>query len=346
MIFPAAGVPGRFAERCEILLRLLAGGESAAFVQGNTLEELGANLLATDRDRAVTVARQPGVNLAAALKQGTRPFLVALEPAQGCVAALMQDHGLNLLDAVRQTASAGAAMLPLLDSGSGLVLWEKDCESLAALAQRMARHFGLAGSEAALAQIAALPPPAPLRPVPSLPAQADFAPFDDDVNAMLPDLLTGALAPVWKRLEGGGMQEILWHRDLFLNVHDGSTAAPPAVMDVTGPARCLFFGPYIHLPPGSWSCSLTLGCSLQAAGLKLIAEVAARDVLTAVSFEVTEPGFFEITFSFTLPTTDHPVEIRLLNPAAAFEGHLALVRATMTPLKASRIPVKPIQRSP
>jgi hypothetical protein len=83
-----------------------------------------------------------------------------------------------------------------------------------------------------------------------------------------------------------------------------------------------------------------LGFGPDAIGLTLVAEIAAGPVLSRVEFEIGEAGFFEIEFSCVLTNADRPLEIRLFNSLAAFEGHIALVRAQMRPLKAVRIPVK------
>lgn len=348
MILPAVGLPGRFAERCENLLCRLAAagcGEPAFFV-ANSLQELGARLLPGESLHAVVVVRRPRADLAETLRRSGKPFLIALEEPQACVAALMQDHGVGFLAAVRAVANALSTILPLIYAPTALILRAAEHSDSTALAKVIATHYGLAVDDAIAQTVAVsverdVTPSTPLAPPFHMPqAEPAQSPFDPDFSRMLPDLMTGALQPAWAALTQGP-QEIHWHRDLFQD-GDHPGQPPPPVLDVTGLGRCLVYGPYIHLPAGSWSCSLTLGCSKLAVGLKMIAEIFAADVLGRVSFEISEPGFFEIEFSCVLPSQDCPVEIRLFNAAATFEGHIALIQATMKPLKAVRIPVKTV----
>jgi len=341
MILVSAGLPGRFAESCERLLGALAaasGAQGESF-NADSLEALGAALLGRDATTALAVTRQPAADLAAHMKAHCRPFAVALEPPQACVAALMQDHGQSFLDAVRAAANSCAAIFALLDHPGVLVLRQEDGRSPCELAQALAAHYRLCvppGQITALATTlaenrATLSALSPYAPPPE-------GPQGLGADRLLPQLLPGALAPADAWLHTGQLQDVTWHRDLFFS--GDSPGQPPAPrIDVTGAARCLFYGPYIRLPPANWSCALLLGCGADAVGLTLAAEIFAGEVLGRAEFTVSEAGFFELEFSFTL-SGDWPVEIRLFTPRAAFEGHIALVQAALRPLKAVRLPLK------
>jgi hypothetical protein len=346
MILPTVGMPGRFAEHCENLLCRLAGarGPAPAFFGANSLQELGGNLLTEDRAQAVIVVRHPRSDMTDGLKTSKKPFVIALEEPQSCVAALMADHGASFLDAIRNVASAMGTIQPLMKAPGALILRAEDRTDMTAMAAAIAAHYGLGADSEAIAGAATSlthdlsSPGGLIAPLPPVQAEPEQSPFECGFSRMLPDLMEGALQPAWTALQEGP-QEVHWHRDLFFAADAPDRPLPP-VLDVTGLGRCLIYGPYVHLPPGSWSCSLTLGCSHHAVGLTMVAEIFAASVLGRVSFEISEPGFFEIEFACVLPSQDHPVEIRLFNAEAAFEGHLALIQATMKPLKATRIPIK------
>jgi hypothetical protein len=342
MIYPSLGVPGRFSEACENLARTLAAQSDggADFIHADTTHELGSAMLACGQRGVVMVSRRPSTELIKSLIQNKRPFIISLEAYEQSVSALINDHGVSLLDAVRQAASAGAALVPLLRLENGLVLRERLNSNTALTAKAISQHFGFS----AHSDVLALTEPTHsyqdlAKPIYHTTSNISPALFETDLDELLPDLISGALSPIWHALEGADLGEVLWHRDLFLTANTDGAEPVPAVIDVTGSARCLIYGPYIHLPPGSWSCSLTMGFSSQSVGLKLVAEIATNTVLNKITFDVSEPGFFEIEFSCVIPDADYPVEIRIFNSQAAFEGHVALIQARMKPLKAVRIPV-------
>ena len=336
MILVACGLPGRFAEDCESLIAALGRSVTPGFRSFNadSLAGLGAALLQNDPGDALAVTRQPATDLVAQLKTMATPFVLAWENPEACVAALMQDHGLNFLEAVRATANSCAAAYALLRLPGALVLHREDAGTMAGIARKLGTHYrlGMAPEEIdAVAQTVTLRQPPPS-------AHGPGSAGDPDIDRLLPDLAAAALDPAQGWLRTGELQAVVWHRDLFYS-GDQSGASPPPWIDVTGPARCLFYGPYIRLPAGNWSCSLLFGCRADAAGLGLVAEIFAGAVLARAEFTVGEAGFFELEFSCNL-AADDPVEIRLFNPKAAFEGHICLIQAALRPLKAMRVSAK------
>ncbi len=338
MILVAAGLPGRFAENCEQLLASLgaSGAEPVTSFNADSLSALGAALLERDTGAGMVVTRQPTADLAALFKAKSRPFLIALEPPQDCVAALMADHGLSFLEAVRSTANSCAALFAVLGHPGALVL--RQGQTWRDIAQALAAHYHLT---LPLDEITRLADRIAQRDSPAVSLHYE-SPADGlgglGADALLPSLLESALGPAEAWLDDGELREVVWHRDLFLS-GDNPAGPPPPTIDVTGHGRCLFYGPYIRLPPGNWSCALLLGCAADTVGLEFAAEIFAGAVLSRAAFTVTEAGFFEIEFSCSL-AGDRPVEIRLFNTKAAFEGHIALVRASLRPHPALRIPVK------
>jgi hypothetical protein len=338
MILVTAGLPGRFAESCESLLAALAARGSFSSFNADSLAVLGKALLERPVDTALAVTRQPAHDLAVQLKTQSRPILIALERPEDCVAALIADHGLSYMEAVRSTANSCAALHALLSHPGAMILRREDHRPSRDIAHALAVHYALGlppGEIDRLADQVQIRDPAA--------APATYLAETEGVGGagadhLLPPLLAGALAPAEAWLGAGGLQEVIWHRDLFF-AGDRPQKPPAPWIDVTGPGRCLFHGPYIRMPAGNWSCALLLGCGVDAVGLSLVAEIFAGAVLAHAEFTVSEAGFFEMEFSCTL-SGDQPVEIRLFNPRAAFEGHIALIQATLRPLKAVRLPAK------
>jgi hypothetical protein len=103
-------------------------------------------------------------------------------------------------------------------------------------------------------------------------------------------------------------------------------------VDITGRIRFLVYGPFINLPPGSWSARVVLGFSPEAAGMAYVVEVFAGTRLTHIRVEPGNEDVAEVNLHFSIDAyVDHAVQIRIYNERAAFDGRLALGYVTMTP---------------
>ncbi len=341
MPFVIVGMPGRFSQWCEAALSEVAqaSGQPDARIESDGLDQLGRNVLLRGYAPTVVSARQPQANFAGALIDADRPFLVALEQPDRVVAALCHDQGRNLADAVRYTASSLAAIGALSRMPRALVVALGKATPDAALIARIAEHFALPlkthGSEALAAFAARM--------------MADDAPSSPEPDAWhLPEELSalrdwcerpvgnGALQPMWDYVLGAELAEIFWHPALFCLGSDPARA-PAGLIDATGSGRCLAFGPYIRLPAGAWSCSLIVGCTKSAAGLRLMVEVFAGSVLGSARFAIGEAGVFEIEVSFVNAAPDVPIEVRLFTTQPAFEGEIGIGGVRMVPLKTRRL---------
>ena len=121
---------------------------------------------------------------------------------------------------------------------------------------------------------------------------------------------------------------ITWPSRVFL-FGDTPDQPAPAVADITGGARVLFYGPYFHLPPGEWAVRMVLAFSSETRGLPFRLQVFARSRMIAwTSFRPAEGGAFEGTFRLSHLEPEQPLEIQLINDEGVLEGHMALGQLT------------------
>ena len=142
-------------------------------------------------------------------------------------------------------------------------------------------------------------------------------------------LVSGALEPYVRYFtKGGALEPIVWEPELFFttqNEEDGSRVPVRGAVDITGRARFLIFGPYVNLPPGSWVATVALGFSAETSGMSFIIEIAAGTQLTYTRVQPAREQMIETSLSFIVPpSTDRPVEIRVISERAAFDGRIAL----------------------
>jgi hypothetical protein len=114
-----------------------------------------------------------------------------------------------------------------------------------------------------------------------------------------------------------------WDRSL-LSAGDAPGAPCPAVIDITGAARILCFGPYLHLPAGRWSAELHLDLCPDAARRHYFTQFGPSDRLSAIMARPAGPGHCVVRLETELaaPTV---VETRLSIPRAAFHGELKVL---------------------
>ncbi len=330
------GLPGALSGWCGRLVARLAGGDGdAAVFTANSLADIGRRLLDPAPLPAVAIIHCPDTGLCEALlADGCRFALLHTSP-EAAVEALVREHGVAAAEAVRMIANAQATTARLHHAPGALPIGAGDLAGGAA-ARALAAHFGLPFPPADM------PPPPPRAD-----AAAQAAPTEPDWHRLVGAALAGApaaplpasaLARAALRPPAQGRRTALtWPRDLFWT---GAPQAPAVdAIDLTGPGRCVLHGPYIRLPAGPWSCALLFGCSREAVGLSMAADIHAGRVLNQAGFTIEEPGIFEIEIPFENPDPDALVEVRLFSTRAAFEGRIAIGRAAMTPLPARRLKV-------
>jgi hypothetical protein len=334
-VFCIVGLPGPLADWCGTVLARLAARETGEAVQtfpAHSLADLGRRLLIPSSLPGIAMVQYPDAGLCDALTADTCRFLLLIAPPEAAIETSARDHGIPVAEATRAIANAQATTARLRGAPGALVVAPSAAADPGALASAIAAHFGM---EPVLAEV----PPAPAAT--AAPPCADGAP--PDWRALIGDALAGQsasplsagtlAAAALRPLEDRGA--VVWPRDLFWG---GAPAAPATgAIDLTGPSRCVLYGPYIRLPAGHWSCTLLFGCSPEAVGLAMMADIHAGRVLSQVGFTIEEAGIFEVEIAFENTDPDLPIEVRLFSTRATFEGRLAIGHATLTPLAAKRL---------
>jgi hypothetical protein len=141
-------------------------------------------------------------------------------------------------------------------------------------------------------------------------------------------MINGAVGAYSEYLGGGLPDQITWARDLF---HGEGGKPVPSVIEITGKARNLIYGPYVALPPGDWTADLVLGFSEDAIDTTFQVDVFAGSILNVIRTKPTLPGVHMVSINFLIEeANDNLVEIRLYNETAAVFGQIALGHAILT----------------
>lgn len=343
MIFFSVGLPGRFAGWCDGVITRLAntlGGTVATNLwpsldemlslgaQGPVLDHIALTLISAPTTHLVIGSRLPEEGLRNALmKTGTR-FVVALDDPRVAVTDILAEIDLELAAATRAVANSCSFLMRYIATPGALMIDANRARADAGGAvMEIARHLDFPIDVAEAAAIADDLERAGLSP---------HRPDADEVWQRMPDagrkLIGGALAAYRDFFSGGAIGQIVWSRDLFALVADPTQK--PEIIDVSGGARCLLYGPYVHLSPGSWSARVVLGFSQEAVGhiFQFIAYVADRE-LASTSFQPEAEGIRAADINFSLgEATGKGVDLRVLVLSGNAKGQLAFGHVVLTPV--------------
>jgi hypothetical protein len=333
MFFFCIGLPSRFFEWCQAVTARLVEQVLGPVqdIHADMLDQFAAQAIGAQSPYAIVGSHQIVGPFWTALAAANRRFVLIRDHPHHALANLMVRHGAEFLEAARVVAKSCASTVSCMSLPGALVLdADRDAADPAATAAAIARHFGLAVGEAEIAGLLG-----PLAEAAARPDREERLSWWQRLDGAQRTLIAGAVDPYGARLAGGELGPIVWERDLFYMSEEPPVAPdPPASrpIDITGRPRYLLYGPYITLPPGSWSATVALGFSAEAAELSYIVDVCAgaEILLSRITLQPGEERVVEANLNFSLDAPDM-VEIRVMNERAAFDGRLALGHVVLTP---------------
>ncbi len=91
-------------------------------------------------------------------------------------------------------------------------------------------------------------------------------------------------------------------------------------IELTGPARFIYYGPYFALPAGAWSADVSIEVGDCFSDDLIEIDVSAGKVLAAVRTKLPPEGVYGCQIRFLIEDPSKPVEIRLKLLTGAIEG--------------------------
>ncbi len=116
---------------------------------------------------------------------------------------------------------------------------------------------------------------------------------------------------------------IVWPHTIFTQ---GDTQKPvqDLLIELAGPPRFVFYGPYFYLPAGHWTVEAIFGFSDTVTHMHYLVDITDSQMLTQSRLYPTEPGVFAAQFSLTHERSHEPLEFRFKTFESAIEGQVAL----------------------
>lgn len=333
MIYTILGLPGPFTSWCRaVVCELLAdGGET--FSEKHTsgsLADIATELLLSDKDHLVISAGRPDVSLTAALKRLERPLLLALSDPRQAALYMFLGGKADERTSIRFISGDCSCLIGFDNSDHVTRLHLEDAlaDPLKAIEQ-IGVLYGLSPNASQIRR-------ALERTVAQLAEATGPQVGGGDPRAKLIECFGENLGSAANHLLGGFERLLCGHRDTPLIVTKEFFLAgdPPhnhvtQPLDMTGRARFIAFGPYIHLPAGAWLLRYVVGFSGEALGTPCIVDVgisegAVYHELTRTHMTVSSQGRVEISLSFEITEPLMSLQVRLLTEKAIFDGRMAV----------------------
>jgi hypothetical protein len=349
MIFFSIGLPGRFADWCDTAIGLLAGhlGGTVTVSEwprlpdmfgynmiSSVLDEVALRLIGSSATHLVMGARQPDERLCAALAETSARFIVALDDPRFAAADILVATNAEPRVVARAVANSCPLVMRYASLPGALTMYaDREGTNPAPAIAAMARHFGIAVDDAAVKGI-----------VDDLAAAGHGAALsrpDDEWSRRVPasahKMLNGALGGYREQLGGGDLGQLIWTRELFIAASHSANLTDSLEASTGSPICPIIYGPYIHLPAGSWTARVVLGFSSEAAGHTFLVDAFSERQLGSTSFQPEREGVYTVDINFSLDEpSGHGVEIRVWVWSDHARGQVAFGHVILRPLAMRR----------
>jgi len=284
---------------------------------------------------ALIVTHYPRPELIDHITAHSLPVILAIDDPIACTAFHLHNIGGAVRDAIRpltQSLSLIAAFAAV--PGKTLIGVGDLGEAAATVAGRIADRIRADGASIAARALASLgiSPATPLNG--SIQAivlhGASLQPLVDrfePYEAGMIEQITGGIIDLCL---GHPASEIVWHYEFF---YDGGTFTSPAPMmiDLAGPARCIYYGPFLHLPTGRWDAKVFLGFSNEITETHVKVDIFTDEIQENFVGKVTRGGIYTMPLTFDVVDPRQPIQLRLFIDRGEIEGRIGLAMARLSP---------------
>jgi hypothetical protein len=265
-------------------------------------------------DAGLVASSFPNRNLVSWIARQRIPTIIVVPDIYVCLAhsdkAAQEDHGL-LPRAVSHSLSALAMARAI--PGCVFITGRAIHAELAALRGLFAPVLGRA-DEQSLAD-------AERRIISSLYGEAAAAQAGGAVTKKLMSDTAKPCQGLLDFVRHGRLCELEWPVTLFA---DSSTRARPALpqIDITGPGRYLYWGPYLHLPPGAWEARALIEIAGRFDPIDIKIEVYTETTCHSCTVQFPANGIYDVSTRFTAGDALEVFEFRLFIERGEIEGQL------------------------
>lgn len=130
-------------------------------------------------------------------------------------------------------------------------------------------------------------------------------------------------------MSGRSLSVLDWPTSLFLDWERPGVFLERTI-ELTGPARFIICGPYLHLPAGCWNVEVQIETRECHSENLLAVDVFSGNILSAVSMRLAAEGAYAFDIAFETIDPLLPVELRFQLLRGSIEGQLTLLGVRLT----------------
>ena len=309
-----AGLPGaRMAWVCDLVARAMNqryGSVAAVSIDAGALREV-----ADSSAPRLFIGHCIDGEWAVSIRAGLIPTVLVIEDIAASWHHLSR-HSHDPYGAARDLTVVAHSLGDLVGQGGVLTLGQEAWRGPEAPIAAILGHLDLADQAMSMGELG--------NPRPSV------GPIPDEIPPDIAEILTATLSPAHRYASEGTRTPVIWPRVALL-WGDRPGEQLPRVLDMTGPARVVAYGPYYRLPPGRWIMRATLVFSPDCKGMPLALELHGPTELGRFPFIVELPGIFAASMPVVVPSPRETLEFRLTIERGAIEGRLGIDRIEFLP---------------
>lgn len=276
----------------------------------STIEALRSGMIARKTRHLLLYSDCPAPAAIQLIKQTLPPVLIVADDPVRVAQSLRSKIGHEPLAAVRTTTLSFATLHDLvLGSARRKVLAPHDVASVADYLRQAAEFFSLSVTPADLAAV------------------VDRFSAQDEWEAARAEAATtiapggGIVSPFRSIYEIKPADKFYWPPALFFGTEPLGSPLQEKI-DLTGPARPILYGPYMHLPTGVWDVVIRFTISENRSGNALLIEwLAANDIKQSAKVStLPEAGKFQGALQVEVTDPRDPLQLRISILEGAIEG--------------------------
>jgi len=326
-LIAAYGMPGALSNWGFAAVHAMADRSfgSHVAVAADTLDELLAAMAAAPSGPVVITSQYPQAALAEFVHERADRIVVFVESTHDSVAHLEQASGATDLAIVRAVSASCACLASLPYRPAAVLIHRCDVGHLPVgeLEHRLAEALRLVPAE---------PPGLALSEHGTMTLSRFLAAETHSrCDGLGADFAEEVLAPYDIAFLGETEAAFAWPQASFL-VADQPGRLLQGPVDLTGPARCIVYGPYLHLPAGAWTACVRLGFDAHVYEQSFCLELHGAGLLARIRVNApSRPGLFSTKFDFSVAEPHIPLEMRVLTEYGAIEGLIDRLDTSFVP---------------
>ncbi len=339
MLISIFGPPSGYTQFCLYLIRALVSEvlQDTDFIAVDELEEMRTAWAERQHPHVLFFSYRPERAIVDVFLKLDRPLLILTEDVNDITTYIMRERAQTWPGAVRLTQQCLFAVNDLMLGSRALMLRREYELTYGEFFQAIANHFQI-----------------DLKPhhMPGIMRRTDFGadfrlsdpmekgllarweharPMDSSPEGLSRSdakVVEQINAPLKLLMSGRSVDHFRWPQEMFIpgDRPDETLIGP---IEMLGPARCLFYGPYLHLPLGRWDIAVEVSVEENLSGNRIEIQFVHGDTVVSDGFDLPKTGAFLVRAHIEINEPRTPLEIRVFMREGAIEGRFHLKSAVI-----------------